>query len=454
MSTHRVLRLAVAALSLAALAGAAVRQDGLTAADVVIFLKAGISEKVILAELAERGFGEALDDTREATLREAGATETLIVALRRAAPAGTSAAPARPAPSTRTGEAPFPTTAERPRGLTFGANARTVRVPVSVLDKRGTPILGLHGEDFEILEDGRRQPVTFFSGERKPLRIALALDVSMSMTDKMEEVADALDHFIALLEPADEILVMTFSDVVHVDQDFTSDRAQLERVFSRLRPASGTAMYDAAIEAIQRVAPGPAESKAVVLVTDGVDTSSRATYDELRELAKRTEVPVFSIGIGTEQRLQILARPTGGIGGPRRPPVPPGWPGGIGGGRPRPGGPGGRGGWPGGPGGGGGGGGRGGPQVIMTEPDFDGRLLRDLADETGARAEILTGLENDHGKVDRLKDAVESIAMTLRHRYLVGYEPTEGKKGWRKIKVDVDRPSVKVQARKGYYTEG
>jgi VWFA-related protein len=449
--------LAVAALCLAALAGAAVRQDALTTENVVVFLKAGISEKVILAELKESGFGEALDEARENSLREAGASETLIVALRRAAPAGSSVARPSPAPSPRGGDASFPATVERPRGLTFGANARTVRVPVSVLDKRGTPILGLHGENFEILEDGRPQPVTFFSGERKPLRIALALDVSISMTDKMEEVADALDHFIKLLEPADEILVMTFSDEVNVDQDFTSDRAQLERVFSRLRPAAGTAMYDAAIEAIRRVAPGAAESKAVVLVTDGVDTSSRATYEELRELAKRTEVPVFSIGIGTEQRLQIMAHPTGtgGIGGPRRPPVPPGWPGGIGGGRPRPGGPGGRGGWPGGPGGvGGGGGGRGGPQVVMSEPDFDGRLLRDLADETGARAEILTGLQNDHGKVDRLKDAVESIAMTLRHRYLVGYEPAGGKKGWRKIKVGVDRPSARVQARKGYYTEG
>ena len=109
--------------------------------------------------------------------------------------------------------------------------------------------------------------MTFFSGERKPLRIALALDVSGSMANKMSEVADALRHFIDLLEPEDEIMVITFSGDVHVEQDFTSDRDLLERVFNRLRPAQGTALYDAALEAIQRVAPGPAESKAVVLVT-------------------------------------------------------------------------------------------------------------------------------------------------------------------------------------------
>ena len=73
--------------------------------------------------------------------------------------------------------------------------------------------------------------------------------------------------------------------------------------------------------------------------------------------------------------------------------------------------------------------------------DFDASALLDLAEETGARAEGLKGVDRDRGNVDRLKDAVESIAMTLRHRYLVGYDPTTGKRGWRKIKVDVDRPA-------------
>jgi hypothetical protein len=85
--------------------------------------------------------------------------------------------------------------------------------------------------------------------------------------------------------------------------------------------------------------------------------------------------------------------------------------------------------------------------------DFDARPLLDLAEDTGGRAEILKGLEHEHGTRDRLKEAVESIAITLRHRYLVGYEPAGSKEGWRKIRVEVDRPAVKVQARKGYYTE-
>jgi hypothetical protein len=86
--------------------------------------------------------------------------------------------------------------------------------------------------------------------------------------------------------------------------------------------------------------------------------------------------------------------------------------------------------------------------------DFDARPLLDLADETGGRAEIIKADNGQAIRSGHLKQAVESIAVPLRHRYLVGYEPEGTKRGWRKIKVNVERPSVKVQARKGYYAEG
>ncbi|PYQ05290.1 MAG: hypothetical protein DMF82_08890 [Acidobacteria bacterium] len=422
----------LAVVAIAAAGGAA--DDPLTTADVVRFLRAGLSERTILVELRDRGFGEMLDATHEAALRAAGATETLVVAVRRVAPAAPLVAPPK---------------AEGPRGLTFGASTKSVRVPVSVLDKRGEPVLGLTGQDFLISENGQKQTVTYFSGERRPLRIALCLDISTSMTEKMKEVSEALRHFINVLEPQDEVLVITFSADVHVEEDFTSDRERLERVFSRLHPDQGTALYDATIEALRHVAPGPAESKAVVLVTDGVDTASRATFEELREVARRTEVPIFSLGIGSDFGLFNIFRPRGGLGGMgggRGPRGPGGW----GGGGRWPGGGGGRGGWP----GGGGGGGRGPSPVSGPDQDLDPTPLKQLAEDTGGRCEILKNLEHEHGK-DRLKEAVESIAVTLRHRYLVGYEPQgqAGKSGWRNIKVNVDRPSVTVQARKGYYAE-
>jgi VWFA-related protein len=456
----------LAALLVVGLA-AGVRADApLTTADVVRFLKAGISERLILSELKDRGFTDPLDSANENALREAGASETLVVAIRRVAPGPPPlpSSPVTPPKTPRGGDPPLIVMPRAPgREPTFSASTRSVRVPVSVLDyKTGQPIMGLKGEDFKVTEDGKRQAVTLFSGERRPLRLAVALDISGSMTNKIRQVEESLRHFIELLEPQDEILVLTFNAHVHMIQDFTSDREQLRRALDMLEPAGGTALYDAAYDAIQRVAREPAEGKAVVLVTDGVDTVSTTSFDTLRELARRSEVPVFSIGIdiesGAQRNLSAPPRhPGGGIFGPPRGPGR-GWPGGPGGG-----GGGGHGGWPGGPGGGsgggdgGGGGGRWGGRGMHAA--FDAHPLEELADETGGRAEILKGAEHYSPDSEapgggKLKGAVETIAMTLRHRYLLGYEPPEGKRGWREIRVDVDVPSATARARRGYYTGG
>lgn len=431
------------------MAGGARAEAPLDSADVARFLRAGISEQTILLELQNRGFGEPLDAAREATLREAGASETLMVAIRRVAPAAPPApkVAVTPPPSVYApGVVVTPLDGQEP---TFTVATRTVRVPVSVLDSKGQPVLGLHDADFKISEDGKRQGVTLFSGERRPLRLAIALDISRSMENKIRQVEESLRHFIDLLEPSDEILVMTFSDRLRIVQDFTSDRQLLARVIDNLEPAGGTALYDAAFESIRRTASGPAESKAVVLVTDGVDTASTVAFDDLREFAKRKEVPVFSIGLDSGDLGDLFHPPSrSGGGGGRRPPggFPGGWPGG-----------GGRGGF-GGVGGGGRGGGGGGGHYGSggQRRGFDSKPLVELAEDTGGRAEIVKGLQHyspgdELPGSDRLKQAVESIAMTLRHRYLIGYDPPESKRGWHEIKVEVDKPDMTPHARKGYY---
>jgi VWFA-related protein len=271
--------------------------------------------------------------------------------------------------------------AESPTPPTFSAAVRTVRIPVSVLDGRGEPVVDLRREEFQVSEGGRGQALTLFSAERRPIRIVVALDVSLSMEGAMREVERALGHFIELVEPADETLVITFSDEVFVHGEFTHDREVLERVFERLTTAPGTSLYDAAVEAIRRLASAPAESKAVVLVTDGDDSTSDAKLGDVREFARRYEVPIFGIGMG---------------GG--------------------------------------------------------GGALRALAEDSGGRAIILGSARRKPGQPDHLKAAAASIALTLRHRYLLGYEPEGGgKPEWRPIRVDVDRPSLKIHARKGYY---
>jgi VWFA-related protein len=421
----------VALLALAAVA--AMGASPLTIADVVRFLHAGISEQTILLEIDSRGVGEPLNDAGEASLRAAGATETLVVAVRRAAP--TPKAPPPVAPESVSAPA-LPSRAPGAPLPTFATDTRSVRVPVCVLDRAGHPVLDLDRDAFRVADDGKRQPITLFSRERRPLRIALALDLSRSMDNKIRQVEEALRHFIDLLEPADQILVLTFNDRVRVVQDFTSDRSLLERVLDELEPSGGTALYDAAFEAIQRVKDAPAESKAVVLVTDGVDTESSISFKDLRETARRAEVPVFSIGLDAERPERFAIGPgPGGRGGH-----------------------GGRGGWPGGGGGGWGGGGLGGGRARPHTAAFDAKPLSDLADDTGAIAEIVKGLEHytpgsdEPPGSEKLKTAVESIASILRHRYLLGYDPpTAHPHEWRTIHVEVDRPDTTARARKGYY---
>ena len=311
-------RACVALVLLTAVVTGARGDAPLTTADLVRFLKAGISEKTILTELDSRGFSEPLDFGRETTLREAGASETLLVAVRRTAPPEVVAAPVvPPPPRSARPETAVPlvvspaSAGEKP---TFAAATRTVRVPVSVLDRTGQPMMGLHGTDFRISEEGKRQQVTLFSGERQPLRIAMALDVSGSMQSKIRQVERSLRHFIDLLEPADQIMVITFNDRVRVVQDFTSNRDLLGRILEQLEPVGGTALYDAAYEAIQRVGKGAAETKAVVLVSDGVDTTSSTSWNALRDLARRSEVPVYSIGLNGTFIRNLSAPPAGPAG--------------------------------------------------------------------------------------------------------------------------------------------
>jgi len=379
------------------------QEPPLTAEDIGLLLQSGLSEETIAAYVQTRGLTQALTTAEEEQLRAVGATDTLLETIRTfatTAPSSPDTPPDTPLKPTEASEA-----AQAPR-YQFRTTTRVVRVPVSVTDKKGRPMTDLPQQAFRVLQDGEARAIDLFSTERKPLRIGVLLDVSASMGDKIDEVADALKHFIELLEPEDEIFVLAFNDQLDLLQDFTSDRKRLGIVLEGLRPIGGTALNDAVIEGLSLLNTTPAESKALVLVTDGVDTASGSSFEAALEAARRTETPVYSIGLGhgRSRRFEFL-----------------------------------------------------GAHGSSAGTDFDDRPLRELAEETGGGAQVLVDLEHHHGTgVDRIQQAAESIAVTLRNRYLIGYQPPEEprKPGWRKIRVEVDRPSVTVRARKGYYDQG
>src|SRR5439155_3927912 len=290
-------------------------------------------------------------------------------------------------------------------------------------------------------EDDRPVAVTHFSAERVPVSLGIALDTSGSMAGtKIQEAQSALDRFLYdLLDRQDEIFLYRFSNVPMLIQDWTKDRAVLSRALGRITPNGGTAMYDAVADAIPLAQKGQNRKKALLLISDGIDTSSSTTVRDVKAQIRESEVLVYAIGIDGESEQTYSAPP------PRPPRIPipmpfpggrPGYPpigGGIGGRPPR--------GPVGGPAGGGGGGtsrrGRNDDRVNVE-------ALRDMTDDSGGRTEIIRDARD-------LNPSTASIADELSKQYYLGYQSAGAKDGrWHSIRVEVRNHNYRVRARRGY----
>src|SRR5262249_44929115 len=138
--------------------------------------------------------------------------------------------------------------------------------------------------------------------ERVPVSLGIALDTSGSMAgDKIREAETALDRFVFdLLDRDDELFVYRFSNVPTLLQGWTTDRQLISRALGRITPAGGTAMYDPVVEAIPLAARGRHQKKALVVISDGNDTSSRADMREVKQVIRESEVLVYAVGIDGE----------------------------------------------------------------------------------------------------------------------------------------------------------
>ncbi len=183
-------------------------------------------------------------------------------------------------------------------------NVRLVLLPVSVEDRRGRRVRGLTRDDFKIFEDRVPQAIGFFSVEsQEPLAIAFLLDVSGSMRQlgKLEAAKEAIRYFVDNLRPRDRFGLVCFADEqVTWVTEFTSDR---ERFLERLDVQEGygqTALNDAVAETPRLVFEDDIEiKKAIVLITDGVDNSSRLSTDQAIQAAQRVSVPIYTIGFSS-----------------------------------------------------------------------------------------------------------------------------------------------------------
>jgi VWFA-related protein len=189
-----------------------------------------------------------------------------------------------------------------PRGPVFEVGIEVINLNVSITDARGQYVTGLGKDDFAVFEDGVKQEVSIFAHENLPISLVLMVDTSASMDDKLSAARTAGKRFVRTLRPQDMAQVMQFNDRATVLQDFTSDHATLEAAFDRTEASGPTALHNALYVALkdlarQKSAGGELRRRAIVLLSDGEDTASLVSDEQVLELARKTEINIYAISL-------------------------------------------------------------------------------------------------------------------------------------------------------------
>lgn len=204
----------------------------------------------------------------------------------------------------------------REPGFTDRAAALAVGLAPIVTDRSGRYVMGLQRQDFTVLDDGRPQRIDTFEAVDSPLAAILVLDVSASMLPKIEDTVSAAREFVHALKSDDRLGLLTFNTGVVGSVDIALDRKPVLAALEGTAPEGDTALYDATATALRRVKPAK-QRKAVVVFTDGEDNRSRFSVDQVIEMARTSEVSVYTVAEGvsdpkTASFLERLANETGG----------------------------------------------------------------------------------------------------------------------------------------------
>ena len=334
----------------------------------------------------------------------------------------------------------------------FRTGVELINVTATVTDASGRFVPNLRKDDFRVYQDDEPQPITHFSSERVPVSLGIALDTSGSMDgEKMAAAREALDRFLyQLLDSNDEVFLYRFDSSPQLIDGWTTDRRRISDELSRIQPRGGTALYDTVAEAVPLAQSGRYRKKALVVISDGNDTSSRTDIVSLKQLIRETEVLVYAIGIDAQggisyapvNAVQTISLQRPRQAPPRRPiplpfpkpgvkknppaPQPPGVPANPPPPQPRP--------RP-----------RGSSSRSSGSDDrVNVAALRDITDDSGGRTEIIRSARD-------LDPATAGIADELSRQYYLGYASTGVKDGrWHMIRVEVRNPSYRVRARRGF----
>ena len=272
----------------------------------------------------------------------------------------------------------------------FRAGIELVSLSVTVTDG-AKYVTGLEESDFEVFEDGTKQTLTFFSRVQQPIALAILLDTSNSMEDKIATAQEAAIGFVRRMKKGDVIEVIDFNSQVRIPQPFTNDVGALERAIRQTTVNGSTSLYNALYVSLKGLKDERAKNseevrrQAIVVLSDGDDTSSVIEYDDVLDLAKRSETAIYAIG---------LRQPESGRG-------------------------------------------------KFKEAEF---VLRQLSQETGGRVFFPM-------TIAELPRIYEQISEELASQYSLAYSSRNPMRNgaWRRIDVRVTKPGLNARARRGYY---
>ncbi|MDQ3009913.1 MAG: VWA domain-containing protein [Acidobacteriota bacterium] len=327
---------------------------------------------------------------------------------------------------------------------TIKMDTTLVTIPASVIDRSGKFVPFMTKRDFHIFEDGVEQEIEHVESVESPFNVVLLIDTSGSTAFRYEDMQAAAMEFVEQLRRDDKVMIATFDSEVNVWCDFTNSREELRRAIYKTKRGGNTKLYDAVDLVMSDALSKVQGRKAVVLFSDGVDTSSRySSYNRSLNLVEESGALAYSVYYDTEadnSRGGGIYGPGGGRGPAGQPPI--GWP------QPR------RrwplspfiapifdligqwpqqGRWPR-PGGGG-----------QGDPARGRQYMQDLADRSGGRFYTADSLTN-------ISRAFAQIAEELRHQYAISYYPSNDKRdgAFRQVKVRVNQAGLVVRARDGY----
>jgi len=175
-------------------------------------------------------------------------------------------------------------------------DVETVVVRVTVTDSLNRYVVGLEKEHFKLFEDKVEQTLSHFSNDKSPLSVGIILDVSGSMGDNMLSARNSVVRFLEQGDEQDEYFLVGFNHQTELLQDFTSRSGNITADIATTGASGRTALYDAVYLGLEKIRQAKHDKKALIIITDGEDNSSRYTFSEVKDFAKESDAQIYVIG--------------------------------------------------------------------------------------------------------------------------------------------------------------